>query len=230
MTRAAWLARRSQAWGCSDLPALWLARHPELEAPSYLKARVGFPRGHSARRFVLEKAGIIEARAAGGAAARGTQRERELFAQYGAHLARGHVAGPQAETLRYSDSVPVEWLPLVDRYCPRLACTPDAWGRDALGLLYAVELKCSVTERPELPWYWALQAQGEVAAMGCDGAYVVCGEHWAAGHLQDGPIRVWEVERDEPLIARIRELCVSFWELVENERAANVERTSTDSE
>lgn len=217
MSRAAWLERRQRAWGCSDLPALWLAAGLANadEAPSYIKQRVSIPRGHKTQRFILEKAGIVDARSAGGAAARGTERERELLTQYREHVRRGALPGPLPETLAHADTVPTEWLPLVDRECTRLACTPDAWGRDALGLLYAVEIKCSVTERPALPWYWALQLQGEIACLGADGGWLVCGEHWAAHHGQDGPIRAWEVERDDALIQQIREVCLNAWELVE---------------
>ena len=223
MTRAAWLARRAHAWGCSELPALWLAADPELEAPAYLRQRIGKPRGHQRMRFVLEKAGIVEARSAGGAAARGTERERELLEQYTEQLRRGIVRGIDPESVRHADSMPSEWLPIIDRHQPRLACTPDAWGRDALGILHALELKCSVTERTELPWYWSLQVQGEMACMGADGGYVICGEHWAAHHGQDGPIRVWEVERDEKTIARARQLCADFWEAVEFVKTTSAE-------
>jgi hypothetical protein len=183
-------------------------------------------------RFVLEKAGVVEPRSAGGAAARGTERERELLQQYTEQLRRGIVRGIDPESVRHADSMPSEWLPIIDRHQPRLACTPDAWGRDSFGILHALELKCSVTERTELPWYWALQVQGEMACMGADGGYVVCGEYWAAHHGQDGPIRVWEVERDEETIARARQLCADFWEAVEfvrQESKQNDERTITSS-
>ena len=49
---------------------------------------------------------------------------------------------------------------------------------------------------------------------------VVCGEFWAAWHGNDGPIRCWEVQRDEDEIAVIRDAARRGWEIVNSIREA----------
>lgn len=224
-----WLARRMEGFGCSDLPALLVAvglRSPD-GAPGYVADRAKPIRrkgGSAMPRIFLEKAGLRAALKVGEAAHRGHARERELLVQWGRHLERGSFYGPHEHdlvpsSLGFAENVPREWLPLLDRGGSRLLDTPDAWIRDWLGGLVAVQAKCSTREKRELPWWWAVQLQGELAIQGAERGVLVCGEGWAATWTDiDGPIRSWPVERDERAIAELREATRRGWAIVEELR------------
>ncbi len=226
--RDPWLARRAYGFGASDVPALLLAlgrRGPD--APRYMKenAKLVSARGRSVPRLLAEKAGILAPKKAGSAAAVGSAREVELLGEWRRLLENGQFYC-DAESLidttsiKHAGDVPREWFPLVDRTCPALTCTPDAWCRDTLGELVGVELKCSRDERRELPWYWRVQKQAQLAVTGETHGLVVCGEGWARGLESIGPIRVWEVARDEDVIAEIRAAAAAAWTVVEQLKAA----------
>jgi hypothetical protein len=109
--------------------------------------------------------------------------------------------------------------PLVDRAEGRLTATLDGWARDGLGGQVVVELKCSATERPACPWYWRTQVMAQLAVSGADYGLLVMGECWSAWHGNDGPVRVWLVERDEAQIDAIRAAVRDGWAAVEAARA-----------
>jgi hypothetical protein len=81
-----------------------------------------------------------------------------------------------------------------------------------------IELKCSATPRPELPWYWRAQVIAQLAVTGAAYGVVVCGEEWAAWHGNSGMIRAWRVERDEVEIEAVREVARRGWSMVEGAR------------
>jgi hypothetical protein len=217
-----WLQRRALGFGASDMPALVLALVDKTrEAPKYIadRARItnrtrGYP------RIVAEKAGLLAPLASGEAANRGTQRERELLEQWRLRLEHGSFYCDaerliDASRVRHSDVAMRCAMPWVDRFCPPLTATLDAWATDTLGAEVAVELKCSASERRELPWYWRTQMLAQLA---------VCGEQWAAWHGNDGPIRCWLVERDESAIDALRVAARAGWSMVEKLKTEMVER------
>lgn len=222
-----WLARRTMAWGASEVPALLLALGLArgVDVPDYIARRArATTRARGQPRIIAEKAGLVAPLRVGRAAHLGTEREQELLEQWRAHLERGSYRCEAEElvipaTVRHASVAPRCSLPWVDRHCTVLAATPDAWADDALGAELLVELKCSTTERRELPWHWMVQVQAQLAVIGAQWGLVVCGEYWAAEWAHDGPIRAWEVPRDEALIETIRDACREGWRRVEALRA-----------
>lgn len=222
-----WLARRSLGFGASDVPALLLAAGLRTAdgCPGYLtdKARVT-NRTCGVARLFAEKAGVVAPLKVSSAADKGTAREREVLATWRHMLARGVYYDEAIESLvlpdrlMHADAMLKSAWPLVDRHAPTLSATLDAWGWDALGAEFVVEIKCSATARPALPWWWRDQALAQLAVTGADFALLVCGEMWSAWHGNDGPIRVWLVERNEDEIGLIREVSRNAWQLVESMR------------
>lgn len=224
-----WLARRMEGFGCSDLPALLVAvgLASAEGAPGYITDRAKLIRrkgGRPVPRLFLEKAGLRGPLKAGEAAQRGQAREHELLDQWRRRLEHGHFYGRHEadlvpSSLGFAADAPKEWYPLIDRGRGRLLDTPDAWIRDVFGALVPVQAKCSMREKRELPWWWAVQLQGELAVQGADRGVLVCGEGWAATWTTiDGPIRSWPVERDERAIAEIRDVVQWGWAEVEKLR------------
>jgi hypothetical protein len=217
-----WLERRGYGFGCSDLPALFVALGIEKgdDAPKYITDRAAITnRTRGVARLFCEKAGLLAPLKVGAAANKGTAREEELLRTWATLLTRRQYYG-EHERLLVSSSLglarhaPKRWYPLVDRHCPRLTDTPDAWIEDAIGGLHVIQAKCSASEKRDLPWWWALQVQGEIGVQAADGGILVCGEMWAAWHGNDGPVRSWPIERDERVIARIRAAVEEGWEIV----------------
>lgn len=224
-----WQRRRAMAFGASDVPAVLLAlARRSGDCPRYIAEKaepVRVPGGIGVARIFAEKAGLVAPKRVGSAAAKGTKRERELLVQWRMRLEHQQYYCDAErllvpESIQHADDAPLEWYPLVDRHCPALTCTPDAWCRDVLGQLVGIELKCSATERRQLPWWWRDQKMAQLAVTGEAYGLLVCGEFWAAWHGNDGTIRAWPVERDEDAIAEVREACTTGWEMVEELKSA----------
>lgn len=213
--RDPWLVRRAHHFGASEVAALMIAtgrRDPDI-FPKWIQQK--------ARKLIRIKAGLAKPSKPGGAALIGLERERELFVEWSRLVQFGEVGRELAlehSTLRYSESVPREWLPLVDRECPALAVTPDAWGRDVFGDHVVVELKCLVKSYDEAPIHYQMQVQAQMAAMNARRAVIIAGDSWAASWAADGPIRSWPVERDDALISEIREAALEGMSLVRIEK------------
>lgn len=224
-----WLARRSLGFGASDVPALLLAAGLRSAdgAPGYLtdKARIT-NRTRGVARLFAEKAGIVPPLKVSSAADKGTAREREVLATWRTMLSRGVYYDEAIEglvlpdRLMHADALLKSAWPLCDRFAPNLSATLDAWGWDAIGSEFVVEIKCSATARPSLPWWWRDQVLAQLAVTGADFGLLCCGEFWSAWHGNDGPIRVWMVERNEAEIELIREVSRNGWRLVECMRRA----------
>lgn len=220
---AAWHARRALGFGASDVPALLRALGVISEpATQYIEKRARVTRNtRGLPRIIAEKAGLVAPLAAGSAASKGAARERELLATWRALLERRIYADETAESLvvpssiRHADAVPRCWWPLVDRHAPILTATLDAWATDYLGSALVVEIKCSMEECLELPWWWRWQVIAQLAVSGADYGLVVCGERWSAWHGDDGPVRVWLVERDEQEIEMVRDAARRGWAQVQ---------------
>jgi hypothetical protein len=221
-----WHARRAMTFGASEVPALvvglgtlgdWVGY---VGTPGYLldKAKL-FPSPIGmVPRIILEKAGVRAPLKVGKAAAAGTRRERELLLAWKAEVDAGlhpDADGVDVGSIRHADAAPKEWFPLVDRECPSLAVTPDAWCRDMFGANVGVELKCSTYAADVLPGWWLDQKQAQIAACAEDWGIVVQGVDWSAGWKKDGPVRSWRVDRDDARITLIRDVCRRGWEMVE---------------
>jgi len=233
-----WLARRAGCFGASDIPALMIAIGGcDEPAPRYLANRakaISRGPGKGLPRIIAEKAGIVSPLSAGAAASRGTARERELLAHWRTLIEHEQAddcsASIVASSITHADALLRCAWPLVDRRCPRLAATLDAWAHDGIGSHVVLELKCSATERPQLPWYWRAQVLAQLAVAGADYGLLVCGEMWSAWHGQDGPVRAWPVERDEAQISALRELVRRGWAEVEMARESAKAGAGLESE
>lgn len=229
--RREWHERRRIAFGGSDLGALYLVlgiRQPSESDPDWLidkakPVRVGSRKRKNLRavpRLFAEKGGLRKERKDNDTSKAGREREIELLTQWRRHLESGSFRDEREEliipaSIRHVSAIPEEWLPLVDRHCPRLAVSIDGWARDVFGTLIDVSAKCSVNEKPTLPWYNALQSQGVISATSAPYGVVVLGEQWGAGWKADGPIRAWFVDRDDDEIARIHAAVEEGWARVD---------------
>lgn len=235
-----WLSRRGCGFGASDVPVLLAAMSiaPLDLLPKYAQARAKVTnRTHGVARIFAEKAGLVAPLASGPAAAQGTRHEERLLLTWQTLLTRRQWYGQHERllvpgTLALASAAPREWYPLVDRHCPALTCTPDAWMRDALDGLVKVEAKCTTRETREARWSWRVQVQAQLAVSGADSGVIVCGDGWAASWRSEnaegpsGPIRSWPVLRDDAEIARIRAAVSEGWAIVERLKAAKVEKAA----
>lgn len=224
-----WLERRTMTIGGSEIGALLAAyglAPMDAMLPSWLLKenvehyqRLGIP------KMLAQKAGLrrrtkgdVKTKDAGNAL------ERELLATYRSTLAR-HRVDPRS--IRHADTVPKQWFPLVDRACPALAVTPDAWARAVDGELAMIELKC--TFKPlaiiRAPWHYRCQLQAEMAVCGARWGLLVMGEEWIAPETatsgweaRRGPVRAFAMGRDEAMIALIRTVATEAWSVVEKLR------------
>ena len=226
--REAWLRRRDYGWGGSDIPVLLLAlgMRQGCEAPAWMRARArhvvlrgDFAGIDTTPRIFAEKAGLVSPLGVGAAAGRGTEREAELIATWRSNLEHGWPEGHEA-TYNPATIVaagPQRIMPLVDRVCPRLCVTPDAWLETHDGRFVVAQMKCSYGSAPDLRWYWRDQATAEIGATGADAGVLVCGEYWARPEgvaPGDGPVRSWAVERNDVAIDEIRAACREGWDRV----------------
>lgn len=199
-----WIARRRLTFGASDVPALALAlgEPPPSDLPDYVSKL--------ARVLFAVKAGLRKAPAAGSAAQRGNEVEAELVAYVNADPFCG------IPMLHHATSVPREWLPLVDRHCPRLSATPDAWCREN-GRLVNVQVKTDMAgTKTGVPLWWWWQVQAEMAVTGSESTILLYGPGWASYRESDKREPVFfRVERDEAAIGQIRQWVIQGWKRVE---------------
>lgn len=205
-----WLERRRLTFGASEALALMIAvgaEKPWPNTPAYITRR--------AQALFGLKAGLRVEPRAGQAAALGQDAERPLIERWNRTRPHGFPA------VTHVDAMPREWLPLIDRECPRLSWTPDGWAR-VLGANMPVEVKTDQRghrTEPDRSWRW--QCQAAMAVSGAASVLVLYGPEWASWRGLDGyerPIVPWVVERDDEMIRRLREAAVVGWQRVEEMR------------
>ena len=121
-------------------------------------------------------------------------------------------------SVRHADVLPKEYLPLVDRHCPRLTCTPDGFARDAEGRLVHVEVKTTWKRHDErhdrgLWWGYRLQVLAGMTVTAAHAGVCVVGLGYASD--DDGQLAVHAVEGDADEVEQIRWACVEGWKRVE---------------
>lgn len=204
-----WLRRRMLSFGASEVPALLYAlgvERPWPNTPAYVL--------DLSRRILGVKAGTRRPAKAGQAAQIGTDAEPDLVAAWN----RSPLSGWPLVT--HASRMPREFLPLLDRECPRLSATPDGWCR-VCGDLVLVEVKTDQRgQRTEPTREWRWQVQAQMAVVGCDSAILLYGPGWAAWDMsRRGPISAWVIERDDEAIERIRAAAAEGWRRVEEIRS-----------
>lgn len=206
-----WLERRTHGFGASEIGALYLVlglRAPAPGDPKYLL--------DAAQRLIAVKAG--KRKPAGGSRATegGQRRERDVLRAWVDAGCIGTECQPW--TVQHADVIPREYLPLVDRHCPRLTCTPDGFAFDAADRLCHVEIKTTWRKHDErhdgaIWWCYRLQVLAGMAVTAAHSGALVIGLGYASDN--DGQLAVYPVERDEDEIGRIRAACVEGWKRVE---------------
>lgn len=230
-----WLERRTHAIGGSEVGALLVAYGlAPIDAilPSWLLEenvahyqRLGIP------KMLAQKAGLRSRPKGGDQKSKdaGNELERELLGRYRATIAKRRV---DPKSIRHASTLPKQFFPFVDRHCPALAVTPDAWARALDGELCMIELK--TTYHPlavvRAPWHYLCQLQAEMAVCGARWGLLVMGEGWIADEPGQnwtprprGPIRAFAVGRDEAMIALVRTVATEGWRVVEQLRNIAIE-------
>jgi hypothetical protein len=220
---------RPYGFGGGDIAKLFLSlgRRPMESAPRWLQEECAPMLRHGRQaRFLLQKAGRVGKKKQGSAQAGGLNREAEIFLTWAD--APGHDIDP--ESCMYAGALPSEFPPFVDKECPRLVVRPDAWARKYDGSLVMPSLKCARYgyDKPawwngatEAPWYYAVQAQAEMAVCNAQHALLVIGCGWIRDDddpRSDGEIMTLPIERDDALIDEIRTAVVHGWAIVESLR------------
>lgn len=207
--RDPWLERRGYGWGASEIASLLLAYDYRRE--EWADARVYHRDDAAMSRWgvplcVARKAGLTRGKATSFAMRRGQERERELIETW------ARESGYDDVTL--ASTAPREWYPLVDRHCPALTATPDAWCRGPSGEHVVVEAKCTTDHPMRLPWYWRVQVSAQIACMSAACGVLVCGPGWI---FDSGAQPVsWLIERNESEIARVRDVARFAWAVVQS--------------
>jgi len=239
--RAAWLKRRDRGWGASEISIVLVAlgmRSPDILAayqrPEANPIRIRLSKRSKAvavPRILLRKAGLRRELAMSEAMRLGLEREPRLVAQWRAMALRGRGGLPvdPASIVYVPDLRLPEILPLTDPVEPRLLCTPDVFARDLFGDLGCVDGKCSfdgyLDRYNAAPEHQRIQVNAQCAVTSATWGAILEGEGWSATYRDHagepmGPVRVWPVERDEGLIAELREAARIGWAKVEELRAA----------
>ncbi len=234
---AAWRARRQHAFGASEIAALFIAlgmRNAE-DFPGFIRAEAKIHRHGKLRvpRIFLRKAGLRRDLKSTAAMELGSEREPELLRQWTERVLRGRC-GREAqmilpESVQHSSVLPREFYPLVARGGLRLAVTPDAWARDKLGDLVAIEAKCSfqpymMKYRQAAPHH-VLQLHAQMLVLGAESGIAVEGERWCNDFFDHagepgGLVVTWPVPRDESVIAEIERAIPLGWERVQELKEA----------
>ncbi len=215
-----WLRRRMLGFGASDIPALLVGlglRAPE-SVPDKMRANAAIIRGTLGQpRIIAEKARFKKPLKHGG----GGERERDLITAWISMLDPRSDLVPST-LIHIASVIPRDLLsPLRDPECPELAVNLDAVCRDIYGDGVVIEAKCADPDQEtdawpkdgSCPWFWATQVQAQLAATGYSCGVVVCGVGMA--YRDEGPIRSWEIERDESAIEELRQAAREGWRRVE---------------
>jgi hypothetical protein len=224
--------------GTSELAKLFLAlgRRPRDIAPRWLRDETEpQKRRAGVSRYLLEKAGRLSRLKKTSAAQSGIDREAELWCTWAEGVEVGDP-GPldlDPHSPLYAGGLPREWPPLCDvRFSPRLVARVDGWARTRSGELVTVSLKCARYgfNKPawwngitEAPWYYDLQAQGEMAITGARHGLLVVGCGWIRDEddpREDAEILVLRIPRKDALITEIRDAVAEGWAEIERLRAA----------
>lgn len=228
--RTEWMRRSALGIACSELPAVWLAlgladEEERRRAVRYVRAQRDALFAQKANPALLEPPSRhVET---------GRIREPRLFERWAERLR--HDKERLSETERRIDHHTVfsleahpavlRLLPLVDWEERRLIDSVDGvaltWDND----LVVVQAKClrgtvgdlTGASDDELPWYWRLSMQGELAVTGASFGVVLVGEGWAGTNVDYDslPLRGFSVPRDEHQIARIRAAVRDGWAEIE---------------
>lgn len=198
-----WLVRRLMSFGASEIYALLIAlgdERPTEATPGYtLKLARKLIGLKVLRRLPEEDTSVTRA---------GKDVEIELLEEWSRDPFNRFPRGLHASI------TPPHWYPLIDRFCPRLSCTPDAW---SVGPGDNIQIKTDRDgELQGVTRGFYLQVQTEMAVLAASRTLIVYGPGWACtwANKRRPPI-TWVVERDEECIAAIRSAARRGWKRVD---------------
>lgn len=240
MTDPEWMARRSISFGASEVASVMVAlglRDPEQWAPSSWTLRnanfIKVKGGNKVPRIFLQKAGIKKPFADSPEADAGRRREWRLMDRW-RELSRTAETGASAlidpSSVQFTGfGIPLNIMPLIDRYCPSLSATPDGWARDGVSRFVTIDAKCSYHPyrakwEGGIPPHVFLQKQAQMSVCAADYGLVVEGEEWSATWKDDrglppGPVVTHRVDRDDDVIEEIRQAVTKAMGIVKGLRA-----------
>jgi len=177
-----WLRRRGLTWGSSEIATLLLAYELaplDAQVPAWMRDGATYYQRLGVPKILAWKAGIrVQPKGRDQATLdRGHRLERRVLSRW--QYTRAHeLVDPR--TIQHADELPRRILPLVDRRCPALAVSPDAWawghGRREERDFVVVELKSSRYEEPaEPPWGYVQQLRSQMDAMEAERGVLVVG-------------------------------------------------------
>lgn len=229
---ATWLGRRAYSFGASEAHALLVicGKRSADTCPRWMldelvkETRTRFG---AVPMLLARKAGLRRAQTQKRIMQIGTRREVEVLDHF--RREQAHLYDLDADSIKHAFDVPDEWMPLIDRQCPQLASTPDAWGREIYeGLLIVIEVKCSYEPYAQrygrCPPYYETQVQARMGAeLGARGLLIE-GEAWSNERVPDGPVTPWKIDRDDAVIDEVRACARELWPQVEALRAQKEEQ------
>lgn len=216
--RDPWLARRSITWGASELPGLLVAYDiapRDAGLPRWVLDQASHYKALRLPKVIAWKAGLRARSTKSKAADKGKEREQELLRTWTAKHSARFV---EPITVQHASMAPVEWFPLVDRHCPQLSGTPDAWARSRDGKHVVIELKCTYDPGSRIRWHHWIQTQALIGIMSAGSGLNVVGEQWVNDRADDLPPRTFVVDADESAIALSRSVARHAMTLVEKLR------------
>lgn len=222
---------RLRGIGGSDIHYLMMTHSmmdSDVHAPRWIAdkakaGRHGIPRG-LAQRIGLAASGESTTMT------RGTAREPEVLAAWLQALERGersadHERRIDPATVQWAGALPYEWAEHADTMSP-LVVHPDGWARTYDGELVTLEIKCARygyqtpawwRNATECPWYYAAQIQAYHAVLRSIRGILIVGCGWNRDDddpRSDGPILALPCDRDERIVAMVRECARRSWATV----------------
>lgn len=202
-----WHRRRNRRLGGSEVGAALIASGTAtsqeidsapkymLEAASRTEVRLLDGSVISLPYFIARKLGLREAQRQSKVMARGLAREEELLSLW---------SQEQETRIVLARDLPTHARHAIDHDCDSLAVTFDALAEDEIEGWIPLEAKCPYRVVTEVPWYWRLQVQAQIAVAMTDVAVIVIGPGWGACDHGGGAIWSSTIERDDRAIERIR--------------------------
>ena len=225
--REAWLANRAMTWGSSDIAQLMLAyglAPVDAKVAAWMRDGAAYYQRLHIPKLIAWKSGLMPEPSRDTAIKdEGNRLEQRVLSRWQFTQAHEHV---DPRTVQHATRLPQRILPLVDRRCPAIAVSPDAWayghlegeGARARRDFVILEVKTTRDDLDAAPWGYVQQLGSQMDAMSADRGMLLVGVRWLRDDLPDeerytAPI-TFAVPRDADETARRYEVATEALELV----------------